>query len=140
MGEKLDNLRNELRAKVNEADKHLKDLEASAKSTNEKTKADVTAQLTSIENKAKEAKSRAMAADAKMKAWAEEKKIMTQDKIAQWKRERDTKKLASRADRSEDYAIAAMQFAGAAIDEAEKATVEAIVARMDADSIAAPSP
>ena len=59
---------------------------------------------------------------------------MTQDKIAQWKDQRNVKKLAARADRSEEYAIAAMQFAAAAVDEAERAIVEAIVARLDVES------
>ena len=138
MSEKLDNVRSDLRSKLNEADKHLKDIEANAKSANEKAKAQLQAQLKSVENKVNDAKSRVAAADAKMKSWIDEKKEMTQDAIAQWKAQRNAKKLGSRADRSEDYAVVATQYAGAAIDEAERAVLEAIVARMDADAAAPP--
>jgi chromosome segregation ATPase len=136
MSEKLDNVRRELHAKLNEAEKHLKDIEANAKSTNEKAKAQLQAQLKSVETKVNDAKARAAAADARMKSWVNEKKEMTQDAIAQWKSQRNAMKLAGRADRSEDYAVAAIQFAGVAIDEAEKAVIEAVVARMDADAVA----
>src|SRR5215470_4351759 len=129
MSEKFDNVRREFHTKFNEADKHLNEIEASAKSTNEKTKAQLQAQLKSVESKVNEAKASAAAADAKMKSWVNEKKEMTQDAIAQWKAQRNAKKLEGRANRSEDYAVAAMQFAGAAIDEAERAVIEAVVAR-----------
>ena len=138
MSQKLDNVRSELRSKVNEADKHLKDIEANVKNANEKAKAELQAQLKSVESKVSGAKNRVAAADARMKSWVDEKKEMTQDAIAQWKAQRNAKKLGARADRSEDYAVAATQFAGAAIDEAERAVIEAIVARMDADSVAPP--
>ena len=44
------------------------------------------------------------------------------------------KELTRRADRTERYATDATEVAVAAIDEAEKAIVEAVVARMDADT------
>ena len=46
---------------------------------------------------------------------------------------------SARADLSERYAVTAMEIAAAAVDEAERAAVEAIVARMDADGIKAPA-
>src|SRR5262249_54136476 len=76
MSEKLDSVRRELHAKLNEAEKHLKDIEANARSTNEKAKADLQAQLKSVEAKVNDAKSRAAAADARMKSWVNEKKAM----------------------------------------------------------------
>lgn len=136
MSEKLDAGCSELHAKLNEAEKHLKDIEVTARSANEKAKAQLQAQLKSVETKVNGAKARAAAADAKMKSWINEKKEMTQDAIAQWKSQRNAKKLEGRADRSEDYAVAAIQFAGAAIDEAEQAVIEAVVARMDANAVA----
>lgn len=51
-----------------------------------------------------------------MRAWIEQKKAMTREKIAKWN------------------AVAAMGFAAAALDEAERAAVEAVVARLDADA------
>ncbi len=137
MSEKFDNFCSELRTKINDADKRIKDLKASAVGASEKAKLEAKAQLAALENKAKEQKARTAAAEAKVKSWVEEKKTMTHDKIAQWKEGHDVKRLAARADLSEHYAITAMEIATAAVDEAERAAVEAVVARIDADGSAA---
>ena len=130
MSEKFDSFCSELRTKINDADKRIKDLKAGVASTSEKAKLEAKAQLAALENKARE---------AKVKSWVEEKKTMTQDKIAQWKEQRDVKRLGARADLSEHYAATAMEIAAAAVDEAERAAVEAVVARMDANAVQAPS-
>jgi hypothetical protein len=137
MSEKFDNFCGELRTKINDADKRIKDLKANAVVAGEKAKVEARAQLAALENKAREQKARNAAAEAKVKAWVEEKKTMTHDKIAQWKEQGDAKRLATRADLTERYAVTAMEIAAAAVDEAERAAVEAVVARMDADGIKA---
>src|ERR1700712_2145190 len=114
MSEKFDNFCGALRTKINDADKRIKDLKASAVGASEKAKVEAKAQLAALENKAKEQKARTAAAEAKVKAWVEEKKTMTQDKITQWKEQRDVKRLQTRADLSEDYAVTAMEIAAAA--------------------------
>jgi hypothetical protein len=139
MSEKFDNFCSELRTRINDADKRIKDLKANAVGATEKAKLEAKAQLAALENKAKEQKARTAATEAKVKAWVEEKKTMTQDKISQWKEQRDAKRLGARADLSEHYAATAMEIATAAVDEAERAAVEAVVARMDADGIKAPA-
>jgi hypothetical protein len=139
MSEKFDNFCSELRTRINDADKRIKELKANAVGATEKAKLEAKAQLAALENKAKEQKARTAAAEAKVKAWVEEKKTMTQDKISQWKEQRDAKRLGARADLSEHYAATAMEIATAAVDEAERAAVEAVVARMDADGIKAPA-
>jgi hypothetical protein len=139
MSEKFNTFCNELRTKINDADKRIKDLKASAVGASEKAKLEAKAQLAALDNKAKEQKARTVAAEAKMKSWVEEKKTMTHDTIAQWKEQRDVKRLAARADLSEHYAVTAMEIAAAAVDEAERAAVEAVVARMDADGAAVPA-
>ena len=45
-----------------------------------------------------------LAAEAKVKAWVEEKKTMTHDKISEWKEQGDAKRLGVRADLAEHYA------------------------------------
>ena len=139
MSEKFNNFCSELRTKISDADKRIKDLKANAVGASEKAKVEAKAQLAALENKAKEQKARTAAAEAKVKTWVEEKKTMTHDTIAEWKKQRDVKRLESRADLSERYAVTAMEIAAAAVDEAERAAVEAIVARMDADGIKAPA-
>ncbi len=64
---------------------------------------------------------------------------MTHDKIVQWKEQHDAKRLVAPADLAEDYAVTAMGIAATAVDEAERAAVEAVVARMDADGSKAPA-
>jgi hypothetical protein len=54
-----------------------------------------------------------------------------------WK---DVKKLASLADSTEQYAVDSMQLAAAAVDEAERGVVAAVVERMDADAAQQTSP
>jgi hypothetical protein len=137
MSERFDNFGSELRARINDADKRIKDLKAKAVGATEKATVEAKAQLAALENKAKDQKARTVAVEAKVKSWLEEKKAMTHDKIAQWKEQRDVKKLSARADLTEHYAVAAMEIAAAAVDEAERAAVEAIVARMDADAVQA---
>ena len=118
MSEKFNNFCSELRTRINDADKRIKDLKASALGAGEKAGVEARAQLAALENKAKEQKARTAAAEAKAKAWVEEKKTMTHDKIAQWKEQGDAKGLAARADLTEHYAVTAMEIAAAAVDEA----------------------
>jgi len=143
VSDKSETLWNELRGKVSDADKRLKDLSAGVKSKSEKTKAEakaaVTARLAVMENTVRDGKARVAADNGKMKAWVEERKTMTQDKVAQWKEQRNARTLATRADGSEQYAIAAIQMAAVAVDEAEQSVVQATLDRMDADAAAAPT-
>src|ERR1700693_2171456 len=92
MSEKFNNFCSELRTKINDADKRIKDLKANAVGASEKAKIEAKAQLAALENKAKEQKARTAAAEAKVKTWVEEKKTMTHDKIAEWKEQRDVKR------------------------------------------------
>jgi hypothetical protein len=134
MNEKLDNFCKELRTKLDGVDKRLKDLKAGAKGATEKAKVEARSQLTALESRAKDQRAELKSTEAKAKAWLEEKKAATGEKIAAWKAKHDVKKLAARADSAGDYAVASMQLAVAAVDEAERAAVEAVVTRMDADA------
>jgi hypothetical protein len=63
------------------------------------------AQLTDLENRARDQRAKVQSAEAKMKAWVEEKKTATSEKIAAWKAQHDVKKLAAYADSAEDFRI-----------------------------------
>src|SRR4030088_1669415 len=73
MSEKFDNFCNELRTKINDADKRIKDLKANAVGASEKAKVEAKAQLAALENKAKEQKARTAAAERKVISWVEDK-------------------------------------------------------------------
>ena len=54
--------------------------------------------------------------------------------IEEWKAKREHEKLVARADRAEDYAATAIIIALAAVEEAEIAILEAVAARIDAET------
>jgi hypothetical protein len=64
----------------------------------------------------------------------EEKKVATKEKIESWKAQQEVKRLDAYAKLAEDYAVASIAAAGSTVDEAARAVVEAIGARLDADS------
>jgi hypothetical protein len=136
MNEKIDGFCKDLRAKLDGVEKRIKDLNAGAKSATEKAKLEAKAQLAALENRAKDQRAKVQSAEAKAKAWVEEKKTVTAEKIAGWKAQHEVKKLSAYADLAEDYAAGSIELAAPAIDEAERAAVEAISARIDADSAA----
>jgi hypothetical protein len=70
----------------------------------------------------------------KLKTQFEEKESEVKLNIEEWKESREVKKLEHQADRAEDYAATAIFLAIAALDEAEKVTLEAISARLDAET------
>src|SRR5258708_38487582 len=118
MGEKFDKFCSDLRTKIDDADKHLKGLQASAKNAGQKARDDAKAHLAALENKAKDEQAKIEASKAKVKAWADGKKAITADKIAEWKAQRQGRELNDRADDAESYAGAAVQICAAAVDEA----------------------
>lgn len=69
----------------------------------------------------------------KLKAQVEEKESEVKSQVEEWKIRREVKKLEHRADQAEGYANTAIFLAMATMEEAEKATLEAIAARRDAE-------
>ena len=102
MNEKIESFSKELRAKLDGLDKRLKDLTASAKGATEKAKVEAKAQLAALESRAKEQHAKVQSAEAKTKAWFEEKKVATDEKIAAWKAQHDVNKLATHAEGAEE--------------------------------------
>jgi hypothetical protein len=95
---------------------------------------DVRSHLDRVNKRIGQGRAKVTAAQAEIKNWTEDKKIATEQKVAEWKTKRQSGQLQNRADRAERYAAAASDVAIAAIDEAEKASLEACLARVDADS------
>jgi hypothetical protein len=87
-----------------------------------------------VQRRIEQDRAKAVAAQAEMKNWIEQKKAATSGKIAEWKTNHETTKLQNRADMAERYAAAAVDVTLAALDEAEQATLEAWLARADADA------
>ena len=72
----------------------------------------------------------------KLKTQFEEKESELKSDVEEWKSSRKVKKLEHRANKPEDYAATAIALSVATIEEAEEATLTAIVARLDAETAA----
>ncbi|MEK6261656.1 MAG: hypothetical protein AABP62_23905 [Planctomycetota bacterium] len=74
-------------------------------------------------------------ARTKLEQWCDDRKSEATHTIDHWRKNRETTKLAERAQRAEEHARYAMQIAEASIDTAEQMILEAISARLDAESV-----
>jgi chromosome segregation ATPase len=70
--------------------------------------------------------------------WLQTKKEHTEEKVASWRQKRDIERLQRRADRAEEYALNMVVNALIDADEAEVAVLDALEARLDAESASAP--
>jgi len=132
MGQRIDQFCEDLRLKLTNIDGGLGGLKAKIDGKAQNAEQEVRSHLEKVQRRIEQDRTKVSAAQAKVKDWAEARKVETRDKIAEWKSKRETSKLQNRADRSEQYAAAAIIVAAAAVDEAEHASVEAWLARQDA--------
>jgi predicted nucleic acid-binding Zn-ribbon protein len=133
MGARIDQFCQDLRQKLTIADSGLDGLKAKINGKALHVEQDVQNHLDRVNNRLEQGRAKVAAAQADIKEWADEKKVATSDKIAEWKAKREVSKLQGRADKAERYAAAASAVAVAALDEAEEASLEAWLARQDAD-------
>ncbi len=95
---------------------------------------DVQSHLDSVKKRIAQEHTKLAAAQADIEKWGEERKAVTDEKIAEWKAKLEKAKLKGRAEAAERYAAGAVIVASAAVDEAEQASLEAWLARKDSDS------
>ena len=74
-------------------------------------------------------------ARAKLKQWSDDRKSESLLMIENWRMNREQAKLAERARDAEDQVRNAMLIAKSSIDDAERMILEAISARLDAESV-----
>ncbi len=134
MSQQIDQLCEELLTKLRLLDDGLNDLKARI---NDKTQCGeqlVRNHLDVLQKRIENSQAKLAAARSEVTDWLDESHAGVRDKIAGWKVRRETDKLHHHADRAEHYAGAAFEIAGAAIDAAERAALEAWLARKDAIS------
>ncbi len=134
MPRSLDQFSQDLRLKLANVQSNLDGLKAKIDGKAENAEQDVRKHLDSVRKRIDQAAPGVAKAEAEVKTWFEEKKAVTNEKVAEWKTRRETAKLQNRADRAELYASAALDISLAAVDEAERATLEAWLARQDANA------
>ncbi len=136
MGQRIDQFSEDLRVKLTNVDGRFTSLRSKIDSKAQDAEREVRSQLDQARKRSEQNRAEILAAQARVKDWAESRKTATTEKIAEWKAKRDTNKLQSRADEAESYATAAIAIALAAVDEAEQAALEAWLARQEANSAA----
>ena len=134
MGERIDQFCDNLRAKLTGMDNKVQALKQKIDSRQQTAEQDVRTHLDAVKKRMEQDRSKVTTAQADLKKWVEERKSATTEKIAGWKAKGEKLKLQSRADSAERYAAAAAVIALDAVDEAEQASLEAWLARKDADS------
>jgi hypothetical protein len=134
MVQRIDQFYHDLQLKLTNIGSGLEGLKAKISGKADRAEQDVRVHLDQVQRRIEQDRSKAVAAQAEMKNWIEQKKAATSEKIAEWKTNRETTKLQNRADMAERYAGAAVDVTLAALDEAEQATLEAWLARQDANA------
>ena len=133
MGKRIDEFCEDLRLKLTNIENGLNSLKAKAEGKVGQAEKEVRSHLAAVQKRIAQDEAKASAARAEIKAWLDQKKTATAEKIAEWKAKAETAHLKHRADLAERYAQATIAAAMAALDEAEQATLEAWLARADAD-------
>lgn len=134
MSERIDQFCENLRIKLTTVDKGLQALKTTIDAKTRNAEQDVRTYLAAVEQRAERDRARVTAARHEMKKWLDERKAVSDEMIAKWKANLDRARLQSRAEQAEVYATAAALVASAAVDEAEQASLEAWLARKDADT------
>jgi|HubBroStandDraft_6_1064221.scaffolds.fasta_scaffold15944_2 hypothetical protein len=134
MSQRIDQFHHDLQLKLTNIGSGLEGLKAKISGKADRAEQDVRTHLDQVQRRIEQDRAKAVAAQAEMKNWIEQKKGATSEKIAEWKANHETAKLQNRADVAERYAAAAVDVTLAALDEAEQATLEAWLARADANA------
>jgi hypothetical protein len=133
MSQRIDQFCESLRQKLTMADSGLVGLKARIEANAKQAEHDVQSHLDRVRKRIEQGSAKALAARADMSIWARERTAATADEVVIWKVKGEIANLQRRAERAERYATAAIVITIAAIDEAEQASLEAWLARADAD-------
>src|SRR5437868_14741843 len=128
MSTQTDNFCNGLRDRLDAMDERFQSAKANILALPQQGEQMLRTKLDEARTMVKSRANRVEQAVASMNARAQEKLDETNEKMSQWKAQRDVRKLNVRADRAEGYAADAIDFAAAAIDEADAAVLDALVA------------
>jgi light-regulated signal transduction histidine kinase (bacteriophytochrome) len=134
VSERIDQFCENLRIKLTSIDKNIQQLKAKIDSKAQTAEQEVRTQLDAIKNRIAQDRTKLETAQADVKRWVDDFKLASNEKVADWKAKREKAKLRSRAENAERYAVAVAFVALAAVDEAEQATLEAWLARKDAET------
>ena len=133
MSEHIDQFCENLRIKLTNIDNNMESLKSKIDSKARTAEQDVRRHLDGVKKRIEQDRGDVAAAQADIKKWIEERKATASEKVAELNAKRETAQLQNRANSAERYAAGAAVVALAAIDEAERASLEAWLARKDAE-------
>lgn len=131
MNTQIDQFCSDLRMNLKMIDEDIRVLEAKAGTATDEAERAVRQQIDSLRKKIDGSKPAIAAATTKARQWVEGQKSAAQNKIAEWKAKGDAKNLQLRAEMADDYAAAMSVIASSAVNEAAKASLEALLAHCD---------
>jgi hypothetical protein len=132
MSEQIDQFCENLRQKLTSIDNNIQSLKAKIDGKAKSAEQDVRTYLDSITKRMDQDRSKVEAAQKELKKWVDEYRAVTKEKISDWKASGEGMKLRARAELAEKYARGTAVIAATAVDEAQRAALEAWLARMDA--------
>lgn len=135
MSATVDKFCNDLRDRLNDVESRVQTAKASLQALAGQADKTLRQRCDELNRKARAKRDHIERLRESLKTKAQQKLAETKEIVSQWKAKNETRKLNARADRAEAYAADAIEFAVAAIDEAEQAILDAVVARMDADEV-----
>jgi hypothetical protein len=112
----------------------MRALKAKIDSKAQTAEQEVRTRLDTVKKRIDQERPMVTAARADIKKWVDERKATTDQRVAEWKAKQEKARLNSWAEFAESYASAAAAVALAAVDEAEQASLEAWLARKDAET------
>lgn len=135
MNQRIDQFRETFRIKLMQADSDLSALKGKIDAKAETAEREARASLAAVTKRIEQAEPTVLAARVEVDKWVKQQKATAQNSIAELKIKGETASLKARAEVAERYALAAVDVAVTAIDAAEKAALEAWLARRDADHV-----
>ena len=133
MNQRIDQFRETIRLKVMQADSDLSALKAKIDAKAETVERDARDCLAAVTKRIEQGETKTSAARLEVENWLKQQRSSAQNAIADLKAKGESSKVKVNADLAERYALAAVDVAVAAIDAAERAALEAWLARRQAD-------
>jgi hypothetical protein len=134
MNGQVDRILKDLRQKLTEADDRVEAVNARIVGWHEHAEQDVRGELALVRERIECGRAALIAAQSEIDSWTAAQKGETSGVIAIWKEQGEIDKLERRAEKAERCAVATFSAVVAALHEAEKASLEAWLARRDARS------
>lgn len=133
MSQRIAKFCEDLRLKLTNMESGLGTLKTKMEGKTQQAGQEVRNHLEGVKKRIAQDEAKASAARAEIKTWFDNEKSISASKIAEWKAKHELSHLQNRADLADRYAKATIHVALSALDEAERASLEAWLARAEAN-------